>query len=366
MMGRISMPFPVEKKHIKNILVMKPYGGLGDLLLSTPVIHSLKMEFPDATMTVMAKETFADILEGNPYIDWVVPVPYAWTNGFSKFGEQLRAIRNGNFDLALVLWTSFREALLLLLAGIPYRVGQSGRLLYSFMFSHQVDKRSEEGDEETHQVEILLDNVRSLGFEPKNKEVIIKVSDEATSYVDKLLYDTCMLHDEFFIGFNITKGMPVTRDQWPIKKFQSFARALSARFNAPVVFTGTESEKGVIDAVLEKLKGPYFSIAGKTDLRQLAAFIKRCGLFVSPDSGPMHMAAALKVPVVGIYGLKCDYPKRWAPWTPDSRIVRIPKIPCEYECIKETCPNFICYEAIPDDMLVNAAENLIVSIKRKT
>lgn len=352
-------PIGITTREINNILVMKPYGGLGDLLLSTPVMHSLKEEFPRARLTVMAREAFVDVVEGNPKVDRVIPVPADFTRGFKNFSRQLSLVREGSYDLALVLWTSAREAYLLTLAGIPLRVGQAGRLMYSFLFTHRVERRSDRGDEESHQVETLLDYVRVLGIEPKNRELDFFIPPQAQAHADSMLEEMGIGRDDFLIGFNCTKGLPVTPGQWPVEKFSSFARSLAGHFGAKMIFTGTNGEKAIVDAVMSGLSGPFYSMAGKTTIKEAAALIRRCRLFVSPDSGPMHIAAALKVPVVGIYGLKGDYPRRWAPYNCPHRIVRLQEIPCQDRCIKETCQRFRCYEAIPDGMVVQAADSLI-------
>ncbi len=350
--------FPDAEK-IKNILVMKPHGGLGDLLLSTPVIQSLRDTCPQSRITAMVREIFVPVVEGHTALDHVIGIPEEYARGFSGFPAQLALVREGKYDLAVVLWTSAREAYLLALAGIPFRVGQGSRLLYSFLFTHKVVPRSEAGDEDSHQVENLLDYVRVLGITPRNPRLEFHIPDEARESANKILEEIGIGRDDAFIGFNVTKGLPVTPDQWPVEKFASFAHSLHREFGLPVVFTGIPREKEIVDKVLKHLEGPFYSVAGGTSIKEAGALIARSRLFVSPDSGPMHIAAAVGTPVVGIFGLLGDFPRRWAPYGCPHRIVRLDKIPCPRQCIKETCPRFSCYEAIPDEMVVRAARELL-------
>ena len=349
----------IDKSKIKKILVIHTHGGLGDLLLSTPVFHSLKAEFKNAHLTAMVQKSFVDVISGNPKIDRVIPVTSQEKAGFSNFLKQLKSISKEKYDLGIVLWSTAREAHLMFLSGIPVRVGQAGRLLYSFMFTHRVTRRSDKGDEESHWVENQLDFLRILGFEPKDKSVFFHIPKEAEDFVEKLLKEEGIKDGDFLIGFHSTKGLAVTPDRWPYKKFASFAQSLADRFNAKIIFTGTPKEKEIVDLIRKQVKAPSISVAGKTNIKQAAALIKRCNLFVCPDSGPMHIAAAVKTPVVGIYGLKEDFPKRWAPYDCPHRVIRLENIPCDKNCIKAECPRFKCYEAIPDEMVVEAAEKLL-------
>jgi len=345
--------------NINNILIIHTHGGLGDLLLSTPVFHSLKAEFPNSRITAMVKKSFVGVVSGNPKIDNIIPIPPDMCKGFKRFGEQRKMILEGKYNLAIVLWSTAREAYLLYMSGIPIRVGQGGRLLYSFMFTHKVTRRSDQGDEDSHWVENQLDFVRVLGIEPKDKSVFFHVPENAREYINQLLQEEGVREDDFLIGFHSTKGLTVDGKRWPVKKFASFAQRLANKFNAKVTFTGTPSERDLVEEIRSKVSAPSFNVAGRTNIKQVGALIQRCNLFVCPDSGPMHIAAALKTPVVGIYGLKEDYPKRWAPYDCEHEIVRLDNIPCNRKCIKAECPRFSCYEAIPDKMVIDSAVRLM-------
>lgn len=352
----------LNKNNIRKILVIHTHGGLGDLLLSTPVFHSLKEEFPEAHLTVLVQNSFKDVVTGNPKIDRIITMQPQWKKGLSGFREMLTTVSREKYDMVMVLWSTSLEAHLMFLAGIPIRVGQAGRLLYSFLFTHQVTRRSDTGDEETHWVENQLDFIRSLGIEPKNKSVFFHIPDDAFQYVDNLFKNEGITENDFLIGFHSTKGLSVDPQRWPVDKFASFAESLGEHFGGKLVFTGTPGEKEIVDIIRSKVKIPSISVAGRTDIKQAAAVIKRCNLYVCPDSGPMHIAAAVKTPVVGIYGLKEDFPKRWAPYDCPHAIIRLENIPCDKKCIKAECPSFSCYEAIPDEMVVKAADELVKSV----
>lgn len=345
--------------NLKNILIIHTYGGLGDLLLSTPVIHSFKKHFKNASIDVMVKESFQDILKDNKAADNVIPIPSSMLQSREGFFQQLKLIKKKPYQAGVVLWSTAREAYLLFLAGIPIRVGQAGRLLYSFLFTHPVTRRSDYGDTETHWVENQLDYVRSMGIEPEDKEVYLSIPPEAESFAQSFLKDAGIKEDRPIIGFHSTKGLPVDSSRWPLQKFASIASGLINKFNAQLLLTGTASEKPIVDEIQKLIPEKTFSAAGKTGIKELAALIKRCHLYVCPDSGPMHISAAVKTPVIGIYALKEDFPKRWAPYQCPSRIIRLENIPCPKKCIKGECPYFACYEAVPDSLILEAADKLL-------
>lgn len=357
--------YPLDKGKIKKILVIMSRGTIGDALLSTPLFHNLKIEFPNAYLVGMLRESIIEVFQGNPFVDELQVIPNKYLGGIRNLKEQIEEIRTADYDLAIFLNSSFREAVLLHQAKIPIRIGPAGRLFYSFLFTHRVTHRSDVGDVKSHQVEIFLDYMRVLGIEPRNRELFFHVPDEDKKYVDDLLKEIGIKERDFLIGFNPTKEMPLTFIQWPAKKFAAFGQALSAYFKAKVVFTGTTREIEIVESIEDYYQGEFYTLAGKLTTKQLGAFISKCDLFVSPESGAMHLAAVLKVPVVGIFGIRSEKVERLAPYNCDHEIVRLKEIPCHGWCVKETCRHFHCYEAIPDSMLIKAAANIISRTRRK-
>lgn len=354
-----------EKDKIKNILVLMPHGTMGDLILSTPVYHNLKTEFPNACLVSMIKDSLVDILMGNPCIDTIVGIPPEFTRGSRKFKEQLKIIESGNYDIALAILPSWREARLLNKAKIPVRIGTAGNLFYSHMFTHRITNRCDIGDEESHMIEIMLDYIRVFGIEPKNMEMFFYIPDNSKTYVENLLKEMGIREDDFIIGLNIAMDIPATFIQWPIEKFALFYKELTSYFKAKVILSGTPRENDISEAIKDHIEGPFYSIIGQVDLKQMGAFIRKCDVFVSSVSGPLHIAASLKVPTVGIFARKIDFPHRYAPCNGDCEIIRLKEIPCRKKCKITGCKHFKCFEGIPDEMLIKATANLISRIMEK-
>jgi len=147
-------------------------------------------------------------------------------------------------------------------------------------------------------------------------------------------------------------------DRWPTGEFARLALGLQQGLGAQMVLTGAESERRLVAPVAAALADPI-ELTGKTDLATLAAVTRQCDVFVCPDSGPMHVAAAAGVPVVGIYALEEDFPQRWAPFSDRSRIVRPADRGCRPGCVKATCPDFRCYGRVSLAEVMGAVESLI-------
>lgn len=303
---------------------------------------------------MMIRRGHEEIVEGHPGLHDVISVEGGAFGGIGEFRDYVKILRGRKFDTGIVLWSTAPVAWLMFLSGIPVRVGQGSRLLYSFLYTHRVAVRSERGDENSHWVECLLDYIRILGCEIRSPELMISVRDEVLHRTDALLEGV----KRPLIGLHVGKGIPLSPRRWPVQFFAKLADEISARFNATVVLTGDLREKELVGAVASLMERRPLNCAGKTSLKELAALISRCDAFVCPDSAPMHIAAAMKVPTVGIFALKSDFPGRWGPYGTTYEIVRPHPINCPKTCVKEKCPYFECYEQVSIEEVIGAVEKV--------
>lgn len=336
---------------LRKVLVIHTSGGIGDVLLSTAVVHALHEAYPGCQVDFLCQTRTAVALRDNPEIrqrfEWPERRP---TNLGSLLGwaKRLRAER---YDAAIVLWSNTQVAWLTFLAGIPVRVGQDSRLAYSFLYTHKVRVRSEHGDEETHWSEILLDFVRALGVTPGPPRVHLEIPAQAAQQAADLLGS--LKGSGPIIGFHPFKGPPVPLDRWPLPVFAGWLSALRQQLGARLVVTGSPGEKVYADRIVE-LAGSenVLNLAGRTDLATLAALAGHVDAFVCPDSGPMHVAAAAGAKVLGIYALEEDFPRRWAPLTESARVLRPRPTGCPPGCRKPTCSDFRCYRTVTPEQVV--------------
>lgn len=340
---------------VKKALIIHTGGGLGDVLLSTPVVESMAHHLAPAELHFLARRGTAAVLKRNPFISKLKTLPGKAPEDRRGF---VRELRDENYDLALILWSVSSLAWSMFRARIPIRVGQSSRLTYSFLYTHKVKVRSEFGDDRSHWSDILLDYVRVLGLDPLPARVTYQVAPEAKVKAAELLAEHPLLEGHM-VAFHLGKGMDLTLERWPVEAFASWARALQEELEVRLVLTGGPGEVELVKALQARLEQPVLNLAGATDLDTLAAVCRQCRLMVCPDSGPMHLAAAVGTPVVGIYALDEDFPRRWAPYGVAHHVVRPEHRNCRPGCVKATCPDFRCYHQVDKHEILAAAQRLL-------
>lgn len=329
---------------MKSIAILQPHGGMGDLILSYPVVNVFAEAYPDHQILYVTPPGLEDVIRANPKVHEVSSLKPGYGVAFALAKE----LKNKKVEIACALWSTFRIALMLKLASIPIRIGQDGRFFYSHWFTHRVPVRSALGDTKSHWVECLLDYPRSIGLSPRDKSIIIR--------------DTPPIFPKIISGVSSIvihpgKGENVLKRGWPLDFFAELADRL-IRHGFEVVFTGSPREIELVNAILAKMKGKATSVAGKTDFKQLAALLKGANCVICPDSGPMHVAAAVGTPVVALFAMKSDFPNRWAPWGVPQKIIRPQTFPCQDSCTKENCQNFLCFQSLN----VNEVEKAVLEL----
>lgn len=342
----------------KRALIVHTGGGLGDVLLSRPVVDAVHQG--GYQVDFLARTGTASALAHHPRLSSLLTIPGKDPAGLKEVREWAQRLKAHHYDLAILLWSTSRWAWTLYLAGIPCRVGQDSRLLYSFLFTHPVKVRSEHGDEQSHWTEILLDYPRRIDLSPPGEiKVEYSVDPDHRHLADQLCQDFDFAAGGPLVGFHSGKGLPLSISRWPVDHFAALASRLQTDLDARLVLTGGPDEIDLVGEVARRLPRPALNLAGKTELGLLAAVQQKMQVYVCPDSGPMHLAAAVGTPVVGIYALDEDFPHRWAPFGVPHVIIRPPRPACPPGCQKPTCPNFRCYLKVQPEHVVDAVRQLL-------
>jgi len=336
---------------IKKVLVILVQGGIGDVILSTPILETLYKQLNLNNLTFLLKPYTYDLIKGNPYVDEIILTADNWGRQ-KNFFQLLREIKKGKFDLVIHLWSNHRFAWLTRLANIPLRVGHSHRLLYSFLFTHKVTPRPLRGDVNSHWVDCLMDYVRILGIPPLPPHLFLPLEPSIKVKVISKLEKEGVKENTLLIGLHPTRELEIGKIRWPRTLFSRLADELvKLTGGGKVAFTGTNKDRALIEEIINNSLYSHINFAGKTTLSELIALIDRCNYFISMDSGPMHIAAARGVPTIGIFQLKSDLPARWHPFGVPYRIIK-KTVNCKRKCIKEKCYDFSClFELTPYDIL---------------
>lgn len=322
----------------ERALLVAAGGGIGDTLLAGVVARALRERYAAVDAVVLAAH--ADLAAHIPAIERVIPL-----------GARLA----GRYDSAVVTWATPRTALLPWLARIPVRVGQARRL-YSALFTKRVVVRSELGDRNTHWTQILLDYARALGCDLADATPQLAVREDERRDAQTLL----RVHDvpgPYYL-MHSTRGLSAQRSRWPIDGFVALARRLAARDGIPILLTGAPEDAPIAEAIASGAGRGVTTVAGATRIGSFAALAEGARAVIAMDSGPMHVAAAVGTPTLGIFALQSDEPDRWAPLGRRVGVIR-PNYPCPPSHRKETCPDFSCVRQLDADGILCALDGLL-------
>lgn len=278
-------------------------------------------------------------------------------DGSMSAGDLSAALASRSFTHAVVFWSTARIASALRRARIPIRVGQARRL-YSWSYTKRVTVRSENGDVTSHWTDVQMDYARALGATPDLGDFTIDIRPRPAdaARADAVLSAASIAAP--FAVLHAARGLDLDRVAWPTERFAALGDAIAGEFDFSIVLTGSAADEPTISRISATMRAQHALVAGKTDLMALAALLGRAALVVALDSGPMHIAAALGTPTVGIFALRTDLPDRWAPLGPRVAIVR-PSYPCPPWHRKENCPDFACYAALSPAAVVEAARAIV-------
>lgn len=323
-----------------RILIIRT-DRIGDVVLSTPAITATRKAYPDAYIAVMVSSQAKDIVKGNPYINEVIVYDKKGVFHALRFANWLREKK---FDLALILHSTNRVNLIAFLAKIPKRVGYA-RGKMDFLLTDKLEYKKRLA--EKHEAEYSLDVLRSMGIDAETSPLVVPVNKENEKHIDEL----GLKKDGKFVV--IHPGASHISKIWPAEKFAKAADILIERFGAQVILISGPQQVNIGDKVRSLMKNKPIFLCGKTSIGDLAALFKRSSLFISNDSGPVHIACAIGTPVISIFsrnerGLS---PKRWGPLGTKTAVLH-KDVGC-LECLAHNCKKgFLCLNSITVEELI--------------
>ncbi len=364
LLDRLQRPFVRQaRQHPQRIVVIKPCC-LGDVIMTTPLLEVLQRNYPNATITYVAGTWSKVIAEHHPAVQTVldcgtVGIPGRYRlKDYMKFALQLRSYR---FDMAFVLDRSPMLTLLPWLAGIPRRVGPDS-LGRGFSLTDRVPV-SASPTQLQHQVEIYLDLARALKLSIDHPRMRF----QTTAAERQIVPQSNALQVAIFPGGGSNPGMELTAKRWPLERYRELVQRLVHERQARVLLLGGPDDSTLNDALMDTLAVPadcVLNMAGKTSFGQLAAYLEACALFIGNDSSPMHLAAAVGIPVIAIFGptspqeygpYPLDDPRHIAIWhNPNGR-------PCFFLGKIQPCEQCTCMQAVSVDEVWNAAQQLLAT-----
>lgn len=339
------------KEMPQKIIVRMP-NWIGDLVMATAVLTDLRKAFPEAEITAMCRHPLEDLLKEDRDIDELFSF-HKITNGFSRREARrdiIEKLRDGNYDLGLLLTNSFSSAWWFWQGHVKTRVGYAGNFR-NLLLTYPMQKTKTR----EHQVLFYKKLLLPLGIKPSDAAPRLFLREEDKQKAKELLIqrgyqETCPL-----IGIQPSAAYGEAKC-WPWERYQQAAeRLLREDKNRYVVFLGDAASKQTIKKICQGLCERAIDLAGVTSLGELSSLIEECDLLLTNDSGPMHIASALGVPLVALFGSTDQ--KATGPYR--GGVVIDKKVSCS-PCLKRKCPiDFRCMTTISVEEVVEAVEKIL-------
>ena len=338
----------------KRIAVVR-LSAVGDVLHCTPVVRAIKKADPSCHITWIVGSVSADVLAGNPYIDEV----YIWSrehwekllrqHRFSEALDYWRQLRDDlcqrSFDIALDIHGIFISGLVMLATGAKRKIGMLNTRELNHLFVTERATRLPEGP---HMIQRYLSILSALDIPSDGYAMDLVPTSEAIEFADTFLRQAGYDPSKPLVAFSPRTTW--TTKNWPPEYFAAVAAELSGEVQ--LLLCGSPGDRTVADEIISQAQKPFINAVGQTRLHELTALLSRCDTLLTGDTGPLHMAVALGVPTVSIFGP--TNPTVYGP-LPPGHIVLQSMLACR-PCHKQKCraQHLKCQHEILPQMAVEA------------
>lgn len=338
----------------KKIIIAR-LDRIGDVVLSTPVIKALRDAYPDSHIAMMVRPYAREIVEGNPYLNEVIIYDkdrdHKGIAGNYKFIQELREKK---FDIAIILHPTNRTHLILKLAGIPERIGYDKKA--GFLLTKRIPHTKQFGMK--HEIDYTLGILRYIGIEPSSRSLYMPINALCERKIEGIFKENRVKDSEIIIA--ISPGASCASKCWGVEKFADVANGLVERYGARIIIMAGNVDKHFGDRLASLITAGCINLSGKTGIGDIASLLRRARLFISNDSGPVHIGCAVGTPVIAIFG-RSDRglsPERWGP--SGKRDQALHKSAGCYVCYAHNCKvGFKCLDSISAEEVLEAAEKIL-------
>lgn len=335
----------------KNIIVKMP-NWIGDAVMGMPILEDIKKRYPQAKLSVFCLSHMTPLFDNNPFVDEAIGYkkPNGWIHR-KEHRDLIELIRLGDYDLGILLTNSFSSAWWFYWAGVKERIGfktQGRSLLLTKGVTYPKDLEKE------HLVYTYKRLLEPLGIPPSSTKPRLYLGASDLQFSESMLTLYKVPKGANIIGINPGAAYGSAKC-WPPERFKEVTKKLAQDERNYIFYFGDNSSKQMIEGILEEVPGNVISLAGKTSLRELIAMIGRCSALLTNDSGPMHIASALDVPLVALFGSTNEV--KTGPYNGETVIHK--HVECS-PCYKRVCPiDFRCMKRIEVDEVYNNVVKLL-------
>ncbi|MDP2937799.1 MAG: lipopolysaccharide heptosyltransferase II [Candidatus Omnitrophota bacterium] len=346
----------VYKDALSNlkILIIK-FSSLGDIILSTASLRAIRQKFlHNYKITFLVGEESKDLLFSCPYIDELLVCDFKNRDkGMVGLLKLAALLRKKNFDIVIDLQNNCKSHILSFFTLALNRYGYDNKKL-GFLLNHRIKDEKPLMDPVTHQFRIL----KMLDIDSENPKLELWPTQEDRNYIDEFLKSEWLSANQVLIGINISASSRWPSKNWPLQHIVKVCDELSRR-EMRVVITGTEKDFTQANLLINSLKNiKIINACGKTTINQLACLIKKCAVFISPDSAPLHVAASQGVPFIALFG--ATDPRRHLVPAKECAVIKKDLV-CS-PCYKSQCKTVKCMESINPEEVLEAVDRLLKMI----
>jgi lipopolysaccharide heptosyltransferase II len=353
----------LHPEKIQNLLI-RGTNWVGDSVMAIPALREIRRIFKRAHISLLVRPWVRDVYSAVDFVDSVLVYDKDGVHHGLGGGRRLISdLRRHGYDGAILLQNAMEAAIIAFCAGIPCRIGyaRDGR---GVLLTHPAAINPEL--HKLHQAYYYLGILYSVGllterpWEPGCNPIAVEIGvrDEDLGAARQLLRDCGIERGRLLVGLNPGAYYGGAK-RWLSDRYAAVADSLAERFRAQVLIFGSSGERDIANEIASAMKFQPVIFAGRTTLGQLMGLIKECGLLITNDSGPMHLAAALGVSQIAIFGSTSEIAT--GPLSPKAEVIKHP-VECS-PCFLRECPiDFPCMKGITVERVLRAAEAKLTGI----
>jgi lipopolysaccharide heptosyltransferase II len=338
----------------KRILIFNA-NWLGDALFSTATIRNIRRNFPDSFIACIVPSRCYPVLKGNPHLDEVIIFDEKDRHkGILAQLNFVRLLKGKRFDTVFLLHRSFSRALICRLADIPQRFGyhtrKRGFLLTKKIISPKKDT--------LHRIDYYLNLIEKSGLKVEDRYTEFFISYEDIKFVEDILSKNAIHKDDFLVVIN--PGGNWYPKRWPREYWAELADKLIAEFGAKIVITGAHNDLSLALSIKESMKEKPVIASGVFNLKQFGALTKRADLFITADTGPLHVANAVGAKrIIAIFGPTSA--EITGPYPLKNVIILCKDSGCKIPCYEVHCRDNRCMKAVTPQQVIGEVRKLKIN-----
>lgn len=347
---------------MQNVLIVRT-GALGDIIHSIPLAGALKDAYPQCRVSWVVEQRYVEILAGNPWIDETIPVRFKEWKTSLRTAEGRRSslgvyrnLKRQAFDVAVDPQGLIRSGLICYLSGAPVRIGFPRGFVRESLNRIFTNVQPDSLPARSHVIDRNLALLHPLGIQTRKRSYFYHVPFRVEEAIGRFITSEAGEPATLRVVIHPCAGWPTK--QWNPENYAEIAGRLIKEWGARVFLLWGPGEKQIADRIQGLLAEPV-CVVPEWGLKEMAAFLRVCDLFLGGDSGPMHLASSMGKAVVGLFGP--SDPVRNGPFLGRHRVVKAPS-PCS-PCYRRTCARADCMDTIQVDQVWDTLTDFIAEIQ---